>query len=383
MLGLLLYLGLGYFADTLTHESTDNAFLDAEIVAIGSKISGNVSKVWVNENQLVKRGDLLLEIDPRDVAVRLAQKKAAHSAAEANIKLVRASFDMLRSQVDTAEAKARESDAEAASDKATADRAASDLKRAEDLYHKNITSQQEYEASRAAAESAAATYNAGRQKAASDQSKVAEAKAQLEAGYQALERTQAQTKEAEVDEQEADLNLSYAKIVAPEDGRVTRKAVESGDYIEVGQRLMALVPTNIWVTGNFKETQLKRIRVNQPAEITIDSVSGRTYHGHVESIQAGSGARFSLLPAENAVGNYVKVVQRIPVKIVFDEVVASDHVLGPGMSVVPSIKVTSYEIPAFAIALAAGVLALIGGFFWIKLAKGNGEKLSTANDGAR
>jgi membrane fusion protein (multidrug efflux system) len=171
-----------------------------------------------------------------------------------------------------------------------------------------------------------------------------------------------------VDVEQAQLNLSYVNIVAPQDGWVTRKSVAVGDYISVGQRVMSIVLTDLWVTANFKETQLRRIRVGQRVEMTVDSVAGRKYSGRVQSIQAGSGARFSLLPPENAVGNYVKVVQRVPVKIVFDELAAADHVLGPGMSVAPSIKVTDYDIPESVVVLAALVLACAAGVFWRKMA---------------
>ena len=137
----------------------------------------------------------------------------------------------------------------------------------------------------------------------------------------------------------AELELSYTKIYAPETGRVTRKAVEVGALVQVGQPLMAVVPGEVWVTANFKESQIGKIRPGQSAEITIDAYSDKTFKAHVDSIQAGTGARFSLIPAENATGNYVKVVQRIPVKIVFDEPPDPQHLLAPGMSVVPQVKV--------------------------------------------
>jgi membrane fusion protein (multidrug efflux system) len=160
------------------------------------------------------------------------------------------------------------------------------------------------------------------------------------------------------------LNHSYARVIAPQDGWVTRKAVEAGDYVQVGQRLMALVPDAIWVVGNFKETQLKNIRPGQTVEISVDSVAGRMFAGHVDSIQAGTGAAFSLLPPENAVGNYVKIVQRVPVKIVFDKPVEAGHVLGPGMSVVPSVKVADFEVPDFAVGIVAAILGFVAGYFW-------------------
>jgi membrane fusion protein (multidrug efflux system) len=147
--------------------------------------------------------------------------------------------------------------------------------------------------------------------------------------------------------------------------------VEAGDYIQVGQRIMALVPTNLWVTANFKETQLKKIHVGQPVKIVIDSIAGKTLFGHVESIQAGSGAAFSLLPPENAVGNYVKVVQRVPVRISFDAPIQTQNVVGPGMSATPSVHVSGFKIPEVVILLISIVLALVAGFFWRALANRN------------
>lgn len=364
LLGGLFYFGLRYLARSFTHETTDDAFIAADVVSIAPRVAGQVVKVEVADNQHVKAGDVLVKIDPQDYAVQLAQKQAALAASEANVKLLLASLNLLGAQVSTAEATARESEAEAVADEATADKADSDLKRAESLIANQTISPQEYVAAKAAAAAANATLKAGREKAASDRAKITEARAQLEAGRRAWERAQAQAKQSAVDVQQADLNLSYATITAPRDGRVTRKAVEPGDYAEVGQKLMALVSDKVWVTANFKETDLARLRTNQPATIWIDSVAGRSYAGHVQSVQAGSGAAFSLLPPENAVGNYVKVVQRVPVKIVFDSPPDAGHVLGPGMSTVPSVRVTAFEIPDAAVAVAAGMLALAVGILW-------------------
>jgi membrane fusion protein (multidrug efflux system) len=373
-LAALFFLGLHYLAASLTHESTDNAFLDGNIVSIAPKVSGQVKKVFVDDNQPVKTGDVVAEIDPRDYEIQLSQKKSALGAAEANVKLVKASFELLGAQVETAGATAKQSEAEAAADRAKADRANADLKRAEDLNRRNIISPQEYDAAKSAAEAAEATWNATREKAASDRSKVTAAKAQLEAGRKAWDRAIAQADESKVDVQQADVNLSYTRLTAPQDGRITRKAVEAGDYVQVGQKLMALVLNDLWVTANFKETQLKNIRTNQPVRIRIDSVSGKTFSGRVQSIQSGSGAAFSLLPPENAVGNYVKIVQRVPVKIVFDSSPQTDHVLGPGMSVVPAVHVTRFEIPDVVIAVIAILLAALVGLLWKKLADRSASK---------
>jgi membrane fusion protein (multidrug efflux system) len=197
---------------------------------------------------------------------------------------------------------------------------------------------------------------------------VTEAKAQLETTRKSLEWGAAQTHQAEADVQAAELNLSYARVTAPADGYVTKKAVEHGDYLQVGQKLMALVPSDLYVTAHYKETQVEHLRTGQRVKITVDSAGDRVFAGHVESIMAGSGARFSLFPPENAVGNYVKVVQRIPVKIVFDEPVEAGHVLGPGMSVVPSVKVDGYEVSETVVIIAAAVGALVIGVLWWRAA---------------
>ncbi len=368
VLAVIAYFGLRYFADTFTYESTDDAFLDATVVSIAPRIAGQIKTVYVGSNQQVKKGDPLVEIDPRDYDVLLAQKKAAQAAAEANVKVIKSSIGVLGMQVATTEATAKQFEAEASADQATAAKANADLKRAEDLFQKQVISPEEYDAAKAAAASANATLQAGQQKAISNRSKVEEIRAQLEAARNAWDRANAQAHQASAEVQQAELNLSYAHITSPIDGHVTRKAVENGDYVQVGQRLMALVANDIYVVANFKETELRDIQPGQPVTIRVDSVGGRLFAGHVQSIQAGSGAAFSLLPPENAVGNYIKVVQRVPVKILFDKPVEAEHVLGPGMSVVPSIKVSSFEIPDVVVAIVALILAAGIGFLWWKKA---------------
>src|SRR5215469_2668932 len=367
ILAALFIWGLGMFARGLSHETTDDAFLAGDIVSIAPRIAGQVKEVFVQDNQTVKQGDPLVQLDPKDFDTALAQKKAALTAADSNTNVIVATFKMLNVQVSAAEATAKESEAQAAADQARADKANADLKRAQDLIERKIISPQEYDSAKATAQSATNTLAASLAKAASDRQKVGEAEAELEAGWAGLERALAQAKEAGVDVDLAALSRSYTQISAPVGGRVTRKAVEPGDYLQVGQQIMAIVPNNIWVVGNYKETQLKKIRVGQPVEITVDSVGGRKFSGHVQSIQAGSGAAFSLLPPENAVGNYVKVVQRVPVKITFDNPVEAGHVLGPGMSAEPSVQVGA-EIPEAMVVIVAIALALGIGFFWWRAA---------------
>ena len=364
----LLFLGLGYLAESLTHESSDDAFLDADVVSISPRVPGQVTKVSVKSNQAVKAGDLLVEIDPRDLAVQLDQKRATVESARANVALSKAVVELSRTQVASAEATAKQSAAEAEASQATAEKAKADLKRAEELIRNHTISAQEFDAAKAAASATGASLSAAREKAASKRAEVVQAQAQVEAAQKGFERGEAQARQAEWDVQAAELNLSYARVTAPADGYVTKKAVENGDYIQVGQKLMALVPSDLYVTANFKESQVEHIRPGQPVRITVDSVEDRVFAGHVDSVMAGSGARFSLLPPENAVGNYIKVVQRIPVKILFDEPVVAGHVLGPGMSVVPSVHVKGYVISETVVLIMAAVVALVIGVVWWKAA---------------
>ena len=366
-LAALMIWGFGMLARSFSHESTDDAFLAADIVSIAPKVAGEVTEVFVRDNQLVKAGDPLVQIDTRDYSIAVAQKHAALQAANANTNVIESSFQMLGVQVTTAQATARQSEAQAEADKDKADKAAQDFKRAQDLSERKIIAPQELDAAKATSDAATHTWQASQAKAESDRSKIDEAKAQFEAGRSAFTRALAQANQAAVDVDLADLNQSCTRIVAPVDGRVTRKALERGDYVQVSQKLMAIVPTNIWVVGNFKETQLRNIRTNQPVEILVDSLGKRKFLGRVESIQAGSGAAFSLLPPENAVGNYVKVVQRIPVKIIFDDPLAAEHVLGPGMSAEPSVEV-GRTIPEPVVLLVAILAALVIGIFWWRAA---------------
>jgi membrane fusion protein (multidrug efflux system) len=256
--------GLGlYLVFRAPTESTDDAFVEADVVPVSAKISGHVSRVLVEDNQIVKAGEVLVEIDPRDFQTRVDQARA-----------------------------------KAAADRAESDKTRADLGRAKALFAKDEASRQDLEHAQAAADAAAAD--------------LAESEAAL---------------------RQAELDLSYTKIAAPEDGRITRKAVEAGAYVQVGQAMLALVPHQSWIVANFKETQLTKMRPGQAAEIVVDAYPDQTLKGHVDSIQDGTGARFSLLPAENATGNYVKVVQRVPVKIVLDEALSGGRLLAPGMSV--------------------------------------------------
>ena len=314
IVGAVVLIGLiaGYFyvGYRKTHVSTDDAFIDGNIHTIAAKISGTVKEIYVTDNQPVKKGDLLLEIDPADYNARFREassvvlaEKAKLDEAETKIAAARADLELQRANLKLAEI---------------------EKIRAENLYQKEVIPRDRYDRAMTAYEVAVAQV-----KAAEEQLRSAESQ----------RLTQVSTiRQKEATATLAQLNYHYTRIYAPADGYITKKSAQTGNQIQAGQPLMAVVPLNdIWVTANFKETQMENIRPGQAVTIKVDSYPGKVFQGRVDSIMAGTGVTFSLFPPENATGNYVKVVQRIPVKIVFEEGTDKEHVLRIGMSVDPTV----------------------------------------------
>ncbi|HTL17932.1 MAG TPA: HlyD family secretion protein [Patescibacteria group bacterium] len=351
--------GTNYALESFTHESTDDAFLESHIITVAPRVSGQVLDVHVKENQRVKAGDPLLEIDPRDYQIQVAQKQAARASADANLGSAQAGIELVKARYETALAAELQERANAEADRAKSERADADFKRAQKLRDSNVMSPEEFDRARAEAESARADWHAAEQKAAAAKSQIGESRAQINVAKTVLEGMSTKTKLAETEQSAAELALSYTKITSPSDGQVVRKTVEPGNYVQTGQSLMALVTTQLWVVANFKENQLRHMRVGAPAEIRLDASPGRSFRGHVDSFQAGSGSRFSLLPPENAVGNYVKIVQRVPVKLYFDEPLETSTALGPGMSAVPLVLTRELTVSRAIIWAAAVVLSIL------------------------
>jgi membrane fusion protein (multidrug efflux system) len=358
VLAVLLYFGIAYLVEVFTHESTDDAFIAGHIVSIAPRISGQVTAVHVLDNQMVRSNDLLVEIDPADFGITVAQKEAAAVSSGANFRTIVAAYQLMRAKVATAEATARKSQSDADAAEATAKWAKMDLDRAEDLRKQNTVSQRELDAAQTANLKAQADFKSAQQAVEEVNSKVTEAERTLAAAFEQKDMALSQFNEAQTNVAAAKLNLSYTRIFAPSDGRITRKEIVPGDYVQVGQQLMSLVEMDVWVLANFKESQLKKMSPGQPVTVAIDALGGKAFAAHVDSVQAGSGAQFSLLPPENATGNFVKVIQRVPVKIVFDEALPADHVIGPGLSVTPSVLVSSFSISNWIVALAAVLLTI-------------------------
>jgi membrane fusion protein (multidrug efflux system) len=355
-IGLVLIvsgLGLYLFAQSMSYESTDDAFIDGHIVEVAPKIAGRIDKVLVDDNQVVKKGDPIVQIDPRDYDAQLKQKQAALDSVTAQATAAQAAVEQQLANVKSLQATLDQDKADQQSSEAQADQAADNLRRQQDLYDHHVVSIQDLINAKDSNRSSQANLDSAKMKVLSAEAQLLAGQAQVRTFEALLQYVIAQETENEANVEAARLNDSYTKVFAPESGRVTRKSVEAGNYVQVGQNLLAIVPADIWVTANFKENQLRLMRPGQPVDIEVDALGGRKFQGHVDSIQMGSGAAFSLLPPENATGNYVKVVQRVPVKILFDSVPDVGLPLGPGESVVPTVKVQDFHYSAFQLIIAA------------------------------
>ena len=361
----IIYVATVFFHN-LTHESTDDAFIDAHIVSIAPKIAGKIAAINVRDNQLVKKGDLLLQIDPRDIEAALAQKRAALEVAKARLENAQMSAEQAEAHVNTLIAAYASVQASTKAAFAETEKVRGDLARNSDLVASGAISRQDFQHSQSDTTSSEATLESKQKQLQAAAAYAEEARKQAGSARAQASAAKAEVAEAQAELQQAELQKSYADITAPEAGRVTNKAIEPGTYVQIGQPLFAIVPQEVWVTANFKETQLTDMRPGQPAEIQVDAYPSRTLRGHVDSIQAGSGARFSLLPPENATGNFVKVVQRVPVKIVLDEQPNVQQILGPGMSAVPDVKVSGSFGAAVTVTIGAGlaILLLLGATVW-------------------
>ena len=293
---IFLICGIFYSIHTIYYKSTDDAFIEGHVITIAPRVSGPVLKLNIEDNQEVKKGDFLLEIDPNDYKAKLKETKAKLDEAKAS--LVSSENQVVKAMSDLEFAQA-------------------DYERFSKMYSKGISSKQNYDSS------------LNKLTAAESNNKSAKAK---------YDEIMASIKKLEAEVEQDELNLSYTKIYAPADGKITNRTVEQGNYVQTAQPLFAIVPEKMWIVANFKETQLANMKKGQPVKIKIDTYGGKKFRGEVDSIQRSTGARASLFPPENAVGSYVKIVQRVPVKIIFTEDISNYNIV-PGMSVVPEVKV--------------------------------------------
>ena len=372
---LALVAAVLYWRSTYT-EDTDDAQVNGHMIQVSARIGGQVAKVYVDENQVVKAGDVIAELDPSDYKVAVENAEAALASAQANAEAANvnvpittvntgstlrsavASVGSAHASVEQAQQQLEAAHAQVAQAKANNIKAEADLERYKPLVEKDVISKQQFDAAVAAADASKAALSAARhsEKAADEgvsQAKEGETQAaaqqksaqtgpqQVAAQSARAKQAQAQVQEAQAKLDQAKLNLSYTKIVAPTAGIITRKSVEINQNVAPGQNLTMLVSLEgLWVTANFKETQLRKMAAGQPVEIEVDS-TGKTYHGKVTQIGGATGSVLSLFPPENATGNYVKVVQRVPVRVDFTDLASEDpnHELRPGLSVEPKVRV--------------------------------------------
>lgn len=386
--GILVLLSIRYLVWSSGHEETDDAYLAAHVHPIGARVTDTVDHVLVDDNQQVKAGQILVLLDPNDYRVRADRAKAALDAAKREVETANATIqttaqtataqlteakgsigeahatiEASRAAVLAAQAGVTKAEAQATEADATLGRETADLHRYETLYAKEQVSRQAVDHQRASYQVATAAQAAAKQQVqqaiaqlSAVREGVARAQAQLTRSQGTLQQAKATGLEVRVREgqlatataaadqarsalAEAELELSYTTIAAPVAGRVGRKSVEAGQRVQVGQPLMAIVEDNPWIVANLKETQLAKMRPGQLVEVRIDTFSGHTFHGHVDSVAPGSGNQFALLPPDNATGNFTKIVQRIPVKIVLDResVRGYENRLTPGMSSVVTV----------------------------------------------
>jgi membrane fusion protein (multidrug efflux system) len=327
---LLLIGGFIYWLHARNFETTDDAFIDGHVIPISPQISALVSAVHVDDNQSVHKGDLLVELDPTDYQAALAQAQGAEAAAKGKVEQAKASITASQSAVSQAQAQL-----DAA--QVNLDISNRDLARYQGL-DERAKSQQQLDTTEAAQKTAAAQVQQAKAQLATSQSQVSSAQA-------AVVAAQGDEQKAQADTNRAKINLGYCRIVAPSDGRITNKSVDPGIYVTSSSQLLVLIPSDVWIVANFKETQLDLMQPGQPVTIRVDAYPAHDLRGKVQSIQAGTGSRFSVIPSENATGNFVKVVQRVPVKITFDDGVNGNvnsdpnRLLSPGMSVEPSVQV--------------------------------------------
>ncbi len=315
--------GVNWWLKARQYESTDDAYIEARTVPISAQITGDIVAVPVTDNQAVTAGTPLVRIDPRDYQAAVAQTQAQLDQAQASVLNFNAQIAAQQANIELAQKQAVEAQAALQFARQEYDRYQSLEKSGAGTLQQAQQSTSNLEQKRAGLAGAQASVTAAQKQLAVVQAQLKGARAQVDSARAALDQ--------------AKINLSRTTIEAPVASHVANLTAAKGAYAQPGQALMSLVPLDVWVAANFKETALADMRVGDKVTIEVDAYPGRTFHGHVDSIQAGSGAAFSLLPAENATGNFVKVVQRVPVKIVFDR--PPGVYLGPGMSVVPSVKV--------------------------------------------
>ena len=322
----------------MRYVTTDDAFVTGRIHVIASKVPGTVRAVYVEDNQFVKKDDVLLEIDDRDYDVRVREAESARNAEHAKLEEISTKVDVTRKQLLELQFTVKSARANLKLQEANLKQADLDFKRAQKLRAKEVVPEERLEKAKTNYDVTAAQVEAAREHLKQVEAALETQKALIQQTESAFKSQNSIVKQREETRKAEDLKKSYTKIYAPSAGYITKKTVETGNQIQSGQPLMAVVPLDdIWIIANYKETQIENVKPGQKVKITVDTYPDGDFQGTVQSIMAGTGSIFSLFPPENATGNYVKVVQRVPIKIVLKEGTDPNHILRVGMSVEPTI----------------------------------------------
>ncbi|MBF0537505.1 MAG: HlyD family secretion protein [Nitrospirae bacterium] len=329
-----------YHSYNATHITTDDAFIDGTMHTVASKVAGTVREVYVADNEFVNKGKPLVALDPNDYDVKVAEAQAAYEAEQARLKEVQSRVETAKRQLLELNERLKGARANLNANRAGLVQSEKDARRAENLYRKEAISRERYEKTLTAQDVKSAETDATLKQVSLSEKAIDTQQALIQQTETSIETQRLLIKQKEAILNQATLNLSYTTVYAPTDGYVNKKSVEVGNQIQAGQPLMAIVTLeDVWVTANFKETQLRKIIPGQRVAIKVDAYPQEVFSGRIDSIMAGTGSVFSLFPPENATGHYVKIVQRVPVKILIDKASDKKHRLRVGMSVVPTILV--------------------------------------------
>jgi membrane fusion protein, multidrug efflux system len=346
---IILFFGYRYWQHASTHEDTDDAYTTGNTHQISPRITGTVEEVLVDDNWHVHAGQLLVKLDPRDYEVALNRNRAQLKQANAQVSQAKAGVEQASAELQQRQAQVMQAAAQVLQSQAAFDIAKINYDRDHSLVQKDLKAiaKQEVDTTKANLDSAQGALNAAKATQVASQAQVEAAEAAVDSAKAQLESANANVAASEAAVRDSELQLSYCQVIAPVSGRIAQKTVQKGNRLTVGQALMAVVEDNVWILANLKETQLERVQVGQPVEIKIDALPHHQFAGRVDSLQAGTGSNFALLPPDNATGNFIKIVQRVPVKILFDPESIKDvrDKIVPGLSTEPSIAITGKSIP--------------------------------------
>jgi membrane fusion protein (multidrug efflux system) len=347
IVAILVIAGIEIWNYISTHVSTDDAYTTADVHQISSRVAGTVTEVWVADNERVKAGSLLVKLDTSDYEVALESARAGLDQARANVLQAQATLTKAQAGIEQAEAQVTQARAQTSAADANQQLAGVNYGRSSALFSRGVVAKSELDTNKGSRDATKGDFDAAKANTQSAEANATAARSTEKSSAAALVVAQAQVETAQAGVHSATLQLSYCWVIAPCDGKVSQKTVETGQSLSAGQALMAVTENDVWVLANLKETQLEHVRVGQRVNLAVDTFPKHPFTGRVDSIEAGSGATYALLPPDNATGNFTKIVQRVPVKLTFDRdsIQGYEDLVVAGLSVTPSVDLTTKGDP--------------------------------------